>query len=59
MHHSVAVSLRSGQCEPGGRAAVSEQPLTGAEGQRVDEQVQVVDQAVGEQRRVKVPLPLT
>src|SRR5215468_12068219 len=46
---SVAVGLRSGERELGGRGGVSEQPLTLAMCQRVDEQVQVVDQAVGEQ----------
>src|SRR6266496_6336859 len=49
MQDSVAVGLRSGERELGCRAGVSEQPLTAAMCQRIDEQVQIVDQAVGEQ----------
>src|SRR5215467_11365718 len=52
---SVAVGLRSGERELGGRAGVSEQPLAAATCQRVDEQVQIVDEAVGEQRLDQSP----
>src|SRR6516165_3496262 len=47
---SVAIGLRSGERELGGRGGVGEQPLTTAMCQWVDEQVQVVDQAVGQHR---------
>ena len=52
---SVVVGFRAGEGELGGRAGVGEQPLTGAKCQRVDEQVQAVDQAVGEQRPDQAP----
>src|SRR5262249_11492556 len=47
---SVAVGLRSGERELGCRAGVSEQPPPGTGHQRVDDQVQAVGQAAGEQR---------
>jgi len=48
MHNPVAVGLRPGQGELRGRTAVGEQALPCAARDRVDEQVQFVDQAVRE-----------
>src|SRR5215831_17846358 len=47
---SVAVGLRSGERELSRGARISEQPLTAAMRQRVDEQMQIVHQTVGQQR---------
>jgi len=41
---------RLGQREPGQRAVVGEQALSGADGDRVQQQVQLVDQVVRQQR---------
>jgi hypothetical protein len=50
IHDSAVVGLRAGECELGYRAAVREQPPSGAVCQREYEQMQLVDQAVGEHR---------
>src|SRR5215471_513876 len=50
IHDSAVVGLRPGECELGYRAAVGEQPSAGAVCQRKYEQVQLVDQPVGEHR---------
>ena len=49
MDDSVVQALGAQQRHGGLRAALGEQPRALADGDRVDEQVQLVDQAVGDQ----------
>ena len=50
MQDPALVRLGPGECELRSGAAVDEQPLTGTERQGKDEQMQLVDKPVGEQR---------
>src|SRR3954453_8619157 len=50
MHDAVLVHLRAREPELERRVAFREESLAGAERERIDEQVELVDQAVGEHR---------
>src|SRR6266700_1516295 len=50
MQDPALVRLCPGECELRSGAAVDEQPLTGTERQRKDEQMQLLDKPVGEPR---------
>jgi hypothetical protein len=57
--HAVLVRPSGGERQLPGGSGVGEEPRAGTAGERVDEQVQLVDKAVREQRPTSVPLPET
>jgi len=55
----VVVPLGPFERQPGGLRGLGEEPRARPAGEGVDEEVEAVDQPVGEHRRTSVPLPET